>query len=65
VGFGFDILPVDPTYRDERGGWICDDDDAETESDVEDEFLTDSTSDVPSADAKPRDPSDEDEALPW
>ena len=25
VGFGCDILPVDPTYRDEHGGWICDD----------------------------------------
>jgi len=24
IGFGFDILPVDPTYRDERGGWIDD-----------------------------------------
>jgi hypothetical protein len=22
VGFGFDILPVDPNYRDERGGWV-------------------------------------------
>jgi hypothetical protein len=64
MGFGFDILPVDPTYRDERGGWIGDDDE-ETESDLEDEFLTDSASDAPSADAKPRDPPDEDEALPW
>jgi len=25
-GFGFDILPTDPEYRDERGGWVsCDD----------------------------------------
>ena len=23
--FGFDILPVDPNYRDERGGWVRDD----------------------------------------
>ncbi len=21
IGFGFDILPVDPNYRDEHGGW--------------------------------------------
>ena len=24
-GFGFDILPVDPNYQDERGGWVHDD----------------------------------------
>jgi len=24
-GFGFDILPTDPEYRDERGGWVMDD----------------------------------------
>lgn len=24
-GFGFDILPVDPDYQDERGGWVHDD----------------------------------------
>ena len=23
-GFGFDILPLDPEYRDERGGWVSD-----------------------------------------
>lgn len=25
-GFGFDLLPTDPTYRDEHGGWVSDDD---------------------------------------
>ena len=26
MGFGFDILPTDPNYRDEHGGWVhCDD----------------------------------------
>ena len=25
LGFGFDILPTDPNYRDENGGWISDD----------------------------------------
>ncbi|MCA9235368.1 MAG: hypothetical protein KDA44_07840 [Planctomycetales bacterium] len=28
LGFGCDILPADPEWRDERGGW-CDDDDAD------------------------------------
>lgn len=32
-GFGFDILPTDPEYRDERGGWVMDDEDED-----EDEF---------------------------
>ena len=32
IGFGFDILPTDPDYRDERGGWFsCDDEDEEEE----------------------------------
>lgn len=26
-GFGFDILPTDPNYRDEHGGWVSFDDD--------------------------------------
>ena len=34
-GFGFDILPTDPEYRDERGGWVTDDED---EDDDEDDF---------------------------
>lgn len=33
MGFGFDILPTDPHYRDERGGWVGDEDD-----DFDDEF---------------------------
>ena len=28
AGFGFDIFPVDPTYRDERGGWVDDGDES-------------------------------------
>ncbi|MFN4261548.1 MAG: hypothetical protein ACK4RK_19875 [Gemmataceae bacterium] len=28
-GFGFDILPTDPTYQDEHGGWVCDAEDDE------------------------------------
>ena len=28
-GFGFDILPTDPDYQDERGGWVDIDEDDE------------------------------------
>jgi hypothetical protein len=34
-GFGFDILPVDPNYQDERGGWIHDDEDIEDDEESE------------------------------
>lgn len=33
MGFGCDILPTDPHYRDERGGWVYDDDAEWSESD--------------------------------
>ena len=36
IGFGCDILPTDPTYRDEHGGWIQDGE--EDEEDVDDSF---------------------------
>jgi len=36
-GFGFDILPTDPNYQDERGGWFYDDEEDDDESDW-DEF---------------------------
>jgi hypothetical protein len=37
-GFGFDILPTDPEYRDERGGWVsCDEDEDEDDWDEDDE----------------------------
>ena len=58
-GFGFDILPVDPTYQDERGGWIQDDDDVDDNDDESDE-------DVPLSDEAPSSNApDDDEALPW
>jgi hypothetical protein len=43
MGFGFDILPTDPEYRDERGGWVPDDegfgeDDLDEEDWLEDEL---------------------------
>ena len=68
MGFGFDILPTDPNYRDERGGWMqCDDESDEDDFDEddfdEDDFDTDAlggnafdadfTSDAPTDGPKP------------
>ena len=57
MGFGFDILPTDPNYRDERGGWMhCDDedDDAIDEDDFDEDALDeDFTSDGPADRSKP------------
>lgn len=36
LGFGFDILPTDPDYRDEYGGWVSFDDEEEEEYDEDD-----------------------------
>jgi hypothetical protein len=44
LGFGFDILPTDPNYQDERGGWVSDDeedDEEEWEESENDEFQDD------------------------
>ena len=38
VGFGFDILPVDPNYQDERGGWVHDDESDEDDSEPDSDF---------------------------
>jgi hypothetical protein len=58
-GFGFDILPLDPHYRDERGGWIQDDEGTEDEDGNPDE-APDSES------GSERRPGDGDEqSLPW
>ena len=45
AGFGFDILPTDPEYRDEDGEllWVQDDD--ESEDDFEDDSITDGPDD--------------------
>jgi hypothetical protein len=37
-GFGFDLLPTDPEYRDERGGWVWIDDEEDDDL-MEDEEL--------------------------
>jgi hypothetical protein len=39
MGFGFDILPTDSTYSDERGGWIQDDEDGDEENLDEEDWL--------------------------
>jgi len=40
-GFGFDILPTDPEYRDERGGWVQMDDEYEEDDDDDDDDFED------------------------
>ena len=45
MGFGFDILPTDPDYQDERGGWVwCDDEDSD-EDDLDEDFLPEASND--------------------
>jgi hypothetical protein len=58
MGFGFDILPTDPEYQDENGGWVdCEDDDEDDEEEEEDfdedSLDEDSVSDSPIDRAKP------------
>ena len=53
-GFGFDILPVDPNYRDERGGWV-NDEDGEDEDWDEEAWELEGRDDEGGADAGPDD----------
>ena len=53
VGFGFDILPTDPDYRDERGGWVHCDDEYDEEDFDEDDLGEAFTSDGPIDKAEP------------
>src|SRR5437868_4184897 len=46
MGFGFDILPTDPAYQDEHGGWIQDDDE-EDDSDFETNGFTEHADEPP------------------
>jgi hypothetical protein len=66
IGFGCDILPVDPTYRDERGGWVCSDEEEPDETD-EDSFADGAEPDAPGegADFRGGSTGEEDEELPW
>jgi hypothetical protein len=55
MGFGCDILPVDPHYRDERGGWVWDDEDEEGDDgfdDSDDEDFGEEDFDGPDSDRK-------------
>ena len=49
-GFGFDILPCDPHYRDENGGWFHDDEDDESEDLADDADDTDLNGEPPTDD---------------
>jgi hypothetical protein len=65
-GFGFDILPTDPEYQDERGGWVFFDDERDgDDEDGEDEW-SELEQDV-SADPSSEDtsPSFADDMIPW
>ena len=63
VGFGFDILPTDPDYQDERGGWVRDDpvDESGNGEDFEDE----DDSDVEEDDEGDGHTGDEDNGIPF
>jgi hypothetical protein len=52
LGFGFDILPTDPTYRDENGGWVYDDEES-------DEFEDEGWDDLPPPAEGSRPPGDD------
>ena len=75
AGFGFDILPTDPEYQDERGDWAHadDNDDDEDDDDLDEveEFEEDGSylGNLPDFEPKngddERDPKDDDEELPF
>ncbi|HEY1379043.1 MAG TPA: hypothetical protein VGF55_19740 [Gemmataceae bacterium] len=53
VGFGCDLLPTDPEYQDERGGWVHDEDDEDEAYEDSDDFADppDANGDTPGDDA--------------
>jgi len=65
-GFGCDILPTDPTYQDERGGWVWTDEADELEAELEDLDDKAAAADEEFGDELPADPAaDADEDLPY
>lgn len=79
-GFGFDILPTDPDYQDENGGWVRDGDDEDDDDDDEefddgddDEFDLDESNDFNDLLEPPprgengtgKPKEDDDDDLPW
>jgi hypothetical protein len=57
-GFGFDILPTDPEYRDENGGWVWDDEDEAEELEFGDEEFDDLSETVGEEDDLPAEDGD-------
>ncbi len=68
-GFGFDIFPVDPEYRDENGNLMWNSDEEADDADEDGEELFDESADLdlPLQEKEPEDESADggDEALPW
>lgn len=60
-GFGFDIFPVDPEYRDENGERMWVDDDEEAEQSADDEIEPPSSDREGGTDVQ----NSDDEPLPW
>lgn len=52
-GFGFDLLPTDPEYQDEHGGWVDFGDDGEDGFDPPDDLFSDNGDDGPGDDPVP------------
>jgi hypothetical protein len=63
VGFGCDLLPTDPDYQDEHGGWVHLDDDEDGED--WDEAEDDLPEDLEMGGDTERPGGDIDEQLPW
>jgi len=63
AGFGFDLLPTDPNYRDEHGGWVHDDEDEEDDDEFDEDDWND---DKPDGFDPPKDwTGDEEEDIPF
>ncbi len=69
LGFGCDIFPVDPDFRDERGGWRHDDEDndEDEDEDEDDEFDSELEDDesLPAIDPPGGSTTANDEDIPW
>ncbi len=65
MGFGFDIFPVDPEYRDEHGElmWVSDDEDDEYET--SDEMSLEDMGGSEAGERRRPAEGDDDEPLPW
>ena len=65
AGFGIDLLPTDPNYQDEYGGWVYDDDE-EDEEDYEDDDLDPFNDNTPDSFEPPKDwTGNDDDDIPF